>query len=176
MEIFIVGAVVVALMVFVSTKIKRSAALAFEPEFVEKEDFTISKPEGFMSPLDGNSEHAFEAYSREFGEKMTRNVWQAHAILTVDSAFNFEAECERAKKSADRILSENFLENDSESGKIYLLESEKTEDEIRMINFRKIVENRARRKTYDLQISVLPAFRAVYIERINEMINSFRLR
>ena len=176
MEIFIVGAVVVALMVFVSTKIKRSAALAFEPEFVEKEDFTISKPEGFMSPLDGNSEHAFEAYSREFGEKNTRNVWQAHAVLTVGSDLNFADECEGAKKSADKILSEKILENDSESGKIFLLESERTEDEIRMINFRKIVESPARRKIYDLQISVLPAFRSVYIERIDEMINSFRIK
>ena len=42
MEIFIVGVAVVALMVYVSTKIKRSAAAAFEREEIEEEDFSLT--------------------------------------------------------------------------------------------------------------------------------------
>lgn len=129
-----------------------------------------------MTPIEGNREYLFEAYSRGFGEKKTRNVWQSHALLTADSGLNFEAERENVKKSAGKILSERILENETGDGKICLIECEKTEDNIRLIEFRKIVENRARQKTYSLKISVLPPFRAHYIERINEMINSFRLK
>ncbi len=176
MEIFIVGIVVVALMVFVSTKIKKSAGQAFVPEFIEKDEFTIAKPEGFMSPLEGNSDFLFEAYSREYGEKKTRNVRQAQAFLTVTNGLNFDGEGAKAKSLADKILSERVLGNASGDEKVFLLESEKTEDDFPMIDFRKIVESRKRQKTYNLQVSVLPPFRDVYIHRINEMINSFRLK
>jgi hypothetical protein len=104
MDIFIIGLVVVALMVFVSTKIKKSAARAFESEIIERDEFRIVKPEGLMSPLDENSKYPFEARSREYGEKISRNVWQAHAFLTVDKGLNFKAECEKARQKARRFV------------------------------------------------------------------------
>ncbi|MDQ6785720.1 MAG: hypothetical protein M3033_02720 [Acidobacteriota bacterium] len=175
MEILIVGIVVVALMVFVSTRIKKSAAQAFEPEFIERDEFTINKPEGFLTPIEARDEFLFEAYSREFGEKKARNIWQARAHLSAVSGLNFVAQCEKAKQSAVKILSERVLENSSENEKIFLLESERTEETFPIIDFWKIVESNARQKTYSLQISVLAAYREIYIDRINEMINSFRL-
>jgi len=175
MDIFIIGLVVVALMVFVSTKIKKSAARAFESEIIEKDEFRIVKPEGLMSPLDENSKYPFEARSREYGEKISRNVWQAHAFLTVDKGLNFKAECEKARQTAGKILSEKIF-NETEGEKICLIESEKIENEVPMIEFRKIIESRKQQKTYDLQISVLRSFREVYIHKINEMTNSFRLK
>ena len=177
MEIFIVGSVVVALMVFVSTKIKRSAARAFVPELIERDEFNIAKPEGFMTPLEtGRDGFLFEAYSREYGEKEARNTRRAEAFLTVAENFNFDAECERTKKSAGKILSERVLEN-GEGERVFLLESEeKGENDFPVIVFRKIVESRERRKTYDLKVSVLQPFRDVYIHKVNEMINSFRLK
>lgn len=176
MEILIVGALVVALMVYISTKIKRSAAEAFVPELVEKDDFSIAKPEGFMTPLRESSEYLFEAYSRGFGEKKTRNVWQAHALLTAKSGANFKTESERAKKSVDKITFEKVLRGDAGGEKICLLEGEKIEDEIRLIEFRKIVEARGRGKIYDLRISILPPFRAEFIGRINEMMGSLQIK
>jgi hypothetical protein len=176
MEILIIGLLLVALMVFVSTKIKTSAARAFESEIIERDEFKIVKPEGLMSPLDENSKYPFEARSREFGsEKNWRNVWQAHAFLTVDEGLKFKAKCDEARRAADKILSEKtFNENDGE--KVCLIESEKTENEVPLIEFRKIVESRKRKKTYDLQISVLRPLREVYIHKINDMTNSFRLK
>lgn len=176
MEIFIVGILVVALMVFVSTKIKKSAAQAFVPEFIEKNEFTIAKPEGFISPLGDNSGYAFEAYSRDYGEKKMRNIWQARAFLTVGENLIFNGECKKAKQSADKIMSENFFADDAKTEKIFLLESERTEDGIPIIDFRKIVESAKYKKTYNLQITVLQPFREVYMDRVNEMINSFRLK
>ena len=169
MEILIGGGIIVLLMVFLSTKIKQSAA-------VETAEFTISKPAGFMTPLNDKSEYAFEARSREFGEKKTRNIWQAHAFLTVKDGANFQAACIEAKKKAGKIAFEKTFKADAGGEKICLLESEERIDEASMIVFRKIVESRARKKIYNLQISVLPAFRPVYIDRINEMMESFRIK
>ncbi len=109
MEIFIVGLIVVALMVFVSTKIKAGAAQAFEPERVEREEFTIIKPRGFMTPVEAKSGFAFEAYSREYGEKNMRNTRQGEAFLTGTNGLNFAADREKVRKTADNILSEGIL-------------------------------------------------------------------
>jgi hypothetical protein len=176
-EILIVGGIVVLLMVAASTKIKQAAARAFEPELIEREDFSISKPEGFMSPLEPKEPNClFEARSREYGEKATKNIWRAHAFLTVRNDLNFKDEREAAVKSAGKVVSERILENAERGEKILLLESERAENKVSTIDFQKTVESRARRKTYVLRISVLPAYRADYIERVNEMINSFRLK
>jgi hypothetical protein len=175
MEILIVGVVVVALMVFVSTKIKKSAAQAFEPEFIERDEFSINKPEGFLSPLEERADFLFEAYSREYGKEDARNIWQASAYLTAVPNSDFKAECEKAKVSAREILSEKVLEN-SPDEKVFLLESEKIEKDFPRIEFWKIVESGARQKTYSLQVSVLKPYREDYVERINEMMNSFRLK
>jgi len=175
MEILIVGVLVVALMVFVSTKIKKSAAQAFEPEFIEKDEFTISKPEGFLSPIEGRGEFLFEAYSREYGKEDARNIWQASAYLTAVSGSNFKTECEKAKSSAVKIVSKKVLESSSDE-KVFLLETEKTEKDFPMIEFWKIVESTERQKIYSLRISVLKPYREDYIDRIDEMTNSFRLK
>ena len=67
MELLIPGLILVALMVYASTKIKRTAKEAFEPETVETDDFVIQKPDGFLNKLNGDKQFSFEAYSREFG-------------------------------------------------------------------------------------------------------------
>jgi hypothetical protein len=176
MEIFIVGLVVVAVMVFVSTKIKASAAQAFEPETIEKSEFRIIKPEGFMTPLETRDGFAFEAYSREYGEKKMRNIRRAQGFLTVTDWLNLNAECEKARSSAENILSERVLSGDSKGEKVCLLEIERSEEGFPTIDFWKIVESPQHQKTYKLQVSVLKDYRENYIHQINEMVNSFRLK
>ena len=84
MEILIVGVILVALMAYVSTKIKKSAAQAFEREEIETENFSIIKPAGFINPLnDENSAFAFEARSKDLGKEAARNLWRARATLRV---------------------------------------------------------------------------------------------
>src|SRR5687767_8261126 len=53
MELLIPGLILVALMVYASTRIKRTAAAAFDRETVDTEDFIIQKPEGFLHNLHG---------------------------------------------------------------------------------------------------------------------------
>ena len=59
MEILIIGGVVVLIMVFISTQIKKRAALAFEPETIDTEEFRLLKPNGFLYPLREDSVYLF---------------------------------------------------------------------------------------------------------------------
>ena len=67
MEFVIPGLILVAVMVYVSTRIKRSAAAAYDAETVETELFSVTKPEGFLAVASPRSPLLFEAYSKEFG-------------------------------------------------------------------------------------------------------------
>jgi len=81
MELLIIGLILVALMVFASTRIKKIAAGAFEPESIETENFRIEKPEGFLNVINGDPDLEFEAYSREFGTNTDANARQARAEI-----------------------------------------------------------------------------------------------
>jgi len=67
MELLIPGLLLVALMVYASTRIKRVAAEAFEAESVDAAEFVLEKPEGFLSVVSPADGLAFEAYSMDFG-------------------------------------------------------------------------------------------------------------
>jgi hypothetical protein len=173
MEILIVGVLVVALMVYVSTKIKKSAASAFERETIEKESFRLVKPEGFISPIDENSEFAFEAYTKEFGKNDADEFRQAWANLIVISDLRFESVIENIRKSGGKILTEKFLGDASEKQRICLIESETIEKNADVKIFHKVIENNEHHKIFQLRISVLGAYQENYVERINEMLESF---
>ncbi len=176
MEILIIGGVLVLIMVIVSTQIKKSAAQAFESEVIETENFRIVKPDGFIHPIRDKSAFVFEAFTKDFGEKGERNIWKAQAYLTVSDGLNFASECKKAKSKTGRILSEKIVKDAPVAGKICLLESEKTENDIAFTEFHKIIESRKQRKTYDLRITVLQSFRAELIGKVDELISSFQLK
>lgn len=64
--ILIPGLILVALMVYASTRIKKIAASAFDAETIETDEFVIQKPEGFLHNLNGDPKYIFEAYSKEY--------------------------------------------------------------------------------------------------------------
>lgn len=84
MEILIIGIIVVALMAYVSTRVKRSAAAAFDAETIETDEYSIQKPEGFLSVIGGDQRFAFEAYSKDFGTGPAEKLRQARATLVID--------------------------------------------------------------------------------------------
>ena len=173
MEILIVGVVLVALMAFVSTKIKKSAASAFESEVIETEEFRIVKPEGFLNPINEDSEFAFEAFSKDSGKNEAEVFRQARATISVFVDSKFEAICENAKKSGGQILSETFSEDAAQQQNICLVESEEIKNGVTVKSFRKIAENIQKQKVYELQISVLENYREDFSDRIGEMLESF---
>jgi hypothetical protein len=77
MELLVPGLILVALMVWASTRIKKNAAAAFDAETVENELFVIRKPEGFLHVLNDSSGLAFRSYSKEFGKVGDRDVRRA---------------------------------------------------------------------------------------------------
>jgi hypothetical protein len=148
MEILILGVILVALMAYVSTRIKKSAARAFEREVIETEDFRLVKPEGFLNPVDTNSELAFEAYSKDFGEDDAADYRHARAVVRVHQnpapGEGLPAEDERSEKGVTIQRFHKLLKNDENS--------------------------------YELEISVLKEKREQYFDKINEMLNSFSLK
>jgi hypothetical protein len=96
MEILIPGLILVALMIYASTRIKRSAAQAYEPETVETDDFIIDKPAGFLTVIGGDPRYAFESYSKDFGGEAAPDFRKATAKITI-----FDTVDEAAKDLGD---------------------------------------------------------------------------
>ena len=78
MELLIPGLLLVALMVYASTRIKRTAAEAFEPETIETDVFVLEKPEEFLNVINHDLALELQAYSREFG--VENNLGGAYII------------------------------------------------------------------------------------------------
>jgi hypothetical protein len=174
MEIFIVGLAVVALMVYVSTKIKKSAAAAYEPETVETEEFKVYKPEGFIHPLNDDSGFAFVANSKEWGKNEASKFRQAKAAVQLISNSDFKTVCEKAKKSVGKIVSKRYVENAPAGQRIFLLEGETFEETVKIMTFWKIVENK--QKIYELKAAVIEAYAEDFGDRINALTESFTVK
>lgn len=176
MEIFIIGLIVVIAMVIISTKIKKQAARAFEPEVVETEFFRIEKAEGFMYPLRDAPDFPFEAYSKLYGERSTRNIWRARIRLRISDGRNLEKIFEETEKSPEKILARENLENLPERQTGAFMRTEKTEDEIEYEILRKIIESETLEKTFELRTTILKPFTEEYRKRVGEMMASFEVR
>ena len=107
MELAIPGLIIVALMVYASTKIKRMSAEAFAAEVVEGDKFVIEKPQGFLHVLNGDPQLAFEAYSKEFGKEHAEKIRQARFELRIDQPSDRDA-AETEKALTKRLASTRY--------------------------------------------------------------------
>lgn len=148
MEILIVGVIVVAIMAYVSTKIKRAASEAYEQENVETEHFRLIKPEHFIIPVKDESEFAFEAYSKDYGEDLAENFRQSWAI----------------------VREKNGIEDEG------VVEFERVEDNVTIKTFTKTLVSKDLDKSFELEISLLPDYEEKYAEGIKLMLESFHLK
>lgn len=169
MEILIIGLIIVALMVYASTKMKKFTANAFEKETIETEDFSFIKPEGFLHVINDQSENDFYAYSKEFGKAEAEEMRQAEIFIKSFGKKNSAEVCNEIKSSAENIL----FEECSDSEKVYLLETEKNIDEITVSENYKIVKNG---KVFQIKISVLKDFKSDYENHIETIFDSFRVK
>lgn len=104
MELLIPGLILVALMIYASTRIKRSAARAFEAETIETDDFVIEKPDGFLNVIGGDPKFAFEAYSRDFGGDGTENIRRATANIVQKNNVTVEGVAAELLKSGGEVV------------------------------------------------------------------------
>ena len=149
MEILIVGAILVALMAYVSTKIKRIASEAYEQEKVENEYFTITKPNDFIIPVKDNSEYVFETNSKDFAEDEAENYYQCWAFVRGKDGIEYDLE---------------------------ILETEKVEENVIIKTFSKTLVNKNLDKSFELEIFVLPEYEEKYADGIKLLLDSFSLK
>jgi hypothetical protein len=167
MEILIIGGAIVALMVWASTRIKRSAAEAFEEEAVERDEFSLVKPEGFLAPVEPEDFLAFYAYSKEFGEEdKAEKSRQSLIKLNVQAGRNVTEIVKDTKKSFDAVLSEENADENT-----FLLTGKKRENDVEKLFYHKIVARGE--KVYDLEMSVLADYKEKYEEKAEKLLENF---
>lgn len=168
MELLIPGLILVALMVWASTKIKKRAADAFETEFIETENYSLQKPEGFLHVIDDPG-HEFHAYSRDFGKGDNTGIRQATIDIDVFPYTRLETVRDLVKESASRAE----IVGD-ETASVCRLGAEETANEIAFNAFYEIVA--AENDVYRLRFAVLREHSDDFLRKIDETLDSFTVK
>jgi len=166
MELLIPGLILVALMAWASTKIKKRAADAFEPELIETESYTFRKPEGFLHVI-GDPKHELRAYSREFGEGESAKIRRATIELDVIQPAGLKNVVDRIRESVARV--ETVLETADR----YRLQAEETMDGI-TIDVHYLIAA-VGSTIYRLRFAVLTENAEQFRQKINDSFESFTL-
>lgn len=106
MELLIPGLILVAIMVWASTRIKRNAAAAFDEERIETDGLVVTKPEGFLHVLNDESGLLFRGYSKEFGKVGRRDLRQANIEIERHAARSLNDVMEAAKSGTESFDAE----------------------------------------------------------------------
>ena len=173
--IFVAG--FIALLIFISTKIRNAANAAYEPEIIRRENFQIFKPEGYLNPVEWTQAKPFEAYTREVGERASGRLRKSLVKLTVSDGLSFDNLRKEIKANAQTFVSTEFDENAPQGQRICLIETKKeNDDEVITVFLNKLVESRPQKKTFNLEISILENYRDEFEDRINQMLESFTVK
>lgn len=167
MELLIPGLILVALMVWASTKIKKTAADAFEAELIETERYTLQKPEGFLHVI-GDEQHELSAYSREIG----KNDYSATRQATIELDIYRDSDLSTVR---DEVIRAGTRSNvTSETPTTVEIDSEESANEIALRVLYKIVSHG--NDVYRLRFAVIPEHQDEYLRKIEETFDSFRLK
>jgi len=159
-------------MVYLSTRIKKSAAAAFEPEEIETDEFSITKAEGFLHPLNSDSGLPFEAYTKEFGEDDAKKIRYARVELTTSQGGRFEDVVKNARRDIQTVSHEQTSKQGSR--RVCLMDGEGIDNNVATAVFHKIVEGDG--KIFDLKFVALDEQKDDYLRRIEEMRDSFTVK
>ncbi len=167
MEILIPGLILVALMVWASTKIKKRAADAFEAELIETDEYRLNKPEGFLHVI-GDEKHELSAYSKDFGKNDNSGIRQATIELDVfrGGVLN-QIRDDVVGGSTDARVT-------SQTGTACEIDSEEAANEIPIRTFYKIVA--AGDAVYRLRFAALSEHVDDYLRKIKETLDSFVIK
>ena len=172
MELLIPGLILVALMVYASTRIKKNAAKAFDQETVETDFFSLVKPEGFLHLINGDPAFAFQAYSKEFGKDDAEDVRRATIDLRIFSDKTFAAVCDEVKSGATSLIERKDLEV---SGfRAWSIETETETNGHEFVIHSLIVE--APDRIISLQSTVLKEHNNDFLRKIDEMEDSLEIK
>ena len=166
MEILIAGLILVALMAYASTKIKKRAAEAFESELIENEAYSLQKPDGFLHVID-SPDHSLEAYSREFdeGDFRARRAKIELQVFRDRGMDDVVGEITKNARRADVLLS---------SENISVIETEERNNEMAVSAVYKIIA--VQDAIYRLRFAVTDKYRDEYSDKINRTLESFAVK
>jgi hypothetical protein len=171
MEILIPGLILVALMVYVSTKIKKSAAEAYEEEFIDRDEFSITKPEGFINPLNADSPFTFEVYTKEFANEPNERLRKATAELRVFEDAKFDEVADIVRNSAPNVVSDIARKD---GRRTQIIQTEEFTDNANVSAYHKIVEGDG--KVFHLRAWALAENKDEYSRKMEEMLDSFAVK
>lgn len=166
MELLIPGLILVALMVYASTRIKKRAAEAFEPETIETERYTLQKPDGFLHVID-SPRYDFEAYSKEYSDD------DSSRRATIEVEILRDTDLQSGRESL-RDASAKF-DVTEETANACRIETEEAANENGLKVFYKLVDSRAG-AIYRMRFAVLAKHQDEYFRRIEETLDSFALK
>ena len=168
MEFLIPGLILVALMVYASTRIKRTAAQAFDEETIETEDFVLTKPEGFLHVLNGDRALAFEAYSKEFGKGDASEQRQATIDMRIITDMPFDSVCEKATNGSRNSVRQKDHDVNGMKARSIMAENGNT-------NFHYLIVD-APGRIFELKTALLKEHEGDYLRKINEMEDSLTIK
>ena len=173
MELLIPGLILVALMIYASTRIKRSAARAFEAETIETDEFVIQKPEGFLNVIGGDPKFVFEAYSKDFGGGGgAENIRRATANIVVKDNSSIEIIATDILNSGGKFVDDR---TDQIGGINYrVIEHIVTGENADLRVLSKLAERDAR--VFALTITVIREPNPEFMRNIEAMLDSFELK
>jgi hypothetical protein len=172
MELLIPGLILVALMVYASTRIKRSAARAFDAETIDTIEFVIKKPDGFLNVIGGDPQYAFEAYSKDFGSEGAQEFRQGYAKLTIRNGGTMDHLTTSLHVAGDEIVSD-ISEVIGET-RYRVIEAKRVEKGVELRVFFKIAERET--KIYELEIAALAETPPEFMRKTEAMLDSFELK
>lgn len=171
MEFLIPGLILVGIMAWASTKIKRNAAKAFEAEEIETPEYTLSKPDGFLSIVDPPNGLLFSAYSKEFGEGEANRVRRATAQLRRLPGTSVNQAAKQAKAGVSELISEDT--GIIGGRKCATIVTKRLLDGIPLESCYKILEGNG--GIYQLVVDILPQYHDDFRAKADHMIDSFLL-
>jgi hypothetical protein len=168
MELLIPGLILVALMVWASTKIKKTAAEAYSEETVSTGGFTLVKPEGFIIPVNDDPAILFEARSREYETVASGSLPAASVTVENSGGMAFDDACISIKSKADRILEEDVHR---EGSRVSMITAEESEDSVSYVTTYKVIE--AAENVLILRARTLPEQSVELGQKVEAMVRSF---
>ena len=166
MELLIPGLILVAFMAWVSTRIKKRAAEAFEAETIETENYLLRKPDGFLHVLE-SPDHDFEAYSKEFDEGDFR-LRRSKIEVDVLRDTNLAAACDSLRGNATAATVTE------DGGNACRVETDESANENPFKVVYKLVDTP--RGIYRLRFVVLAKHAEDYLDKIDETLDSFTIK
>jgi hypothetical protein len=167
MELLIPGLILVALMVWTSTRIKRNAAAAFEPETIETDDYVFEKPDGFLHVLNDETDRDLLAYSKDYGPGDLKGDRKAIIEIRILPATS-ESRIEQLK--ADNLLVSS-VESFLDGGERAVTFETETPGDFNTASYYKLVTRGQR--VFELRFTVLRDFADEFSEQRESVFRGF---